>query len=81
MSMPKSVSNALTLLLATIGCFVAIVLFYEHIHPSADIGCSAVGGNCVDAIESRYGHVGPIPLSRYGPSNVRYRCWPVLNAA
>jgi protein-disulfide isomerase len=66
MSMSKSVSNYLILFFACIGCFVTLVLFYEHLKPNADIGCKAVGGNCAAANESDYGHVGPIPTSIFG---------------
>jgi len=66
MSISKSVSNSLILLFACIGCFVTLVLFYEHLKPNANIGCSAVGGNCEAANESSYGHVGKIPTSVFG---------------
>ncbi len=64
--MSKSVSNSLILLFASIGCFITLVLFYEHLRPSANIGCSAVGGDCSAANESSYGHVGPVPTSIFG---------------
>ena len=66
MSMSKSVSNSLILLFACIGCFVALILFYEHLKPNADVGCKAVGGNCAAVNESDYGHVGKVPTSIFG---------------
>ncbi len=62
----KSVTNNLTLLLALLGCVVAIVLTYEEFHPTADIGCSRFGGNCLRTVQSSYGKVGPIPTSVIG---------------
>jgi protein-disulfide isomerase/uncharacterized membrane protein len=62
----KSFSNIITLLLALFGCIVAIVLTYEEYHPAADIGCSRFGGDCSKTINSKYGHLGPIPTSLLG---------------
>ena len=66
MSRIKKLSNLAILFLSVLGCLVTLVLLYEHFKPAADIGCSAVGGNCQAANESKYGHVGPIPTSAIG---------------
>ncbi len=66
MSRIKKLSNLAILLLSVLGCLVTLVLLYEHFKPAADIGCTAVGGNCQTANESKYGHVGPIPTSAFG---------------
>ncbi len=66
MLLTKSRSNSIILALSFIGCFVALVLFYEHLRPAADIGCSAIGGNCQATVESDYGHLGKIPTSVFG---------------
>jgi protein-disulfide isomerase/uncharacterized membrane protein len=52
--------------LATAGCIVAIVLTYEEFHPKAEIGCRQMGGDCSKTIQSKYGHLGPIPTSLIG---------------
>jgi protein-disulfide isomerase/uncharacterized membrane protein len=62
----KSFSNILTLLLALAGCIVATVLTYEEFQPKADIGCRRFGGDCSKTINSKYGHLGPIPTSLLG---------------
>ncbi len=64
--MSRALSNRLTLLLALVGCVIALVLTFEHFFPQQDIGCRIVGGDCHGTIESRYGHVGPIPTSLLG---------------
>lgn len=64
--MSRALLNKITLALAALGCLIALVLTYEHFFPAADIGCSAVGGNCHHTIESAYGKLGPIPTSILG---------------
>src|SRR5579871_2995001 len=64
--MGKSALNTLMMLLSLVGCFITIALLYEHFHPAADIGCSAVGGDCSKTINSDYGHLGPIPTAAIG---------------
>lgn len=64
--MSRALLNKITLVLAVVGCIIALVLTYEHFRPAADIGCAAVGGNCHKTIESEYGHLGPIPTSILG---------------
>lgn len=62
----KSITNAITLVLAVIGCIVAIVLTFEKVQPKADIGCSKLGGDCAKTVQSSYGHLGPVPTSIFG---------------
>jgi uncharacterized membrane protein/predicted DsbA family dithiol-disulfide isomerase len=64
--MSRAILNKITLALAFVGCIIALVLTYEHFFPAADIGCGAVGGNCHNTIESKYGKLGPIPTSVLG---------------
>jgi uncharacterized membrane protein/predicted DsbA family dithiol-disulfide isomerase len=64
--MSRALLNKITLVLALVGCFIALVLTYEHFRPAADIGCSLVGGDCHSTIESKYGKLGPIPTSLLG---------------
>jgi len=64
--MSRALLNKITLALALVGCVIALVLTYEHFRPVADIGCSAVGGDCHKTIESAYGKLGPIPTSILG---------------
>ncbi len=64
--MSRAILNKITLALAVVGCLIALVLTYEHFFPAADIGCSALGGDCHGTIESRYGKLGPIPTSVIG---------------
>lgn len=64
--MGKTISIYITSLLALAGCVVSLVLTWEHYHPQADIGCSAMGGNCKSTVDSAYGHIGPIPTSILG---------------
>ena len=64
--MKRPLLNKITLVLAAVGCIIALVLTYEHFFPAADIGCGAIGGNCHNTIESKYGKLGPIPTSLIG---------------
>ena len=66
MSPLKKLSNLVVMALSILGCIIALVLFWEHLHPSANVGCSAVGGNCLAADQSKYGHIGPVPTSLMG---------------
>ena len=64
--MNKSLSNTLTLMLAIVGFFVALVLvFGKHVSSSAT-GCFRTGEGCASAANSVYGHVGPVPTSVVG---------------
>ena len=62
--MSRSRTNFLILLLTLVGWFVTSVLTYKHFKPTVDI-CGKSGG-CEGALESAYGHVGPIPTSLFG---------------
>lgn len=64
--MSKAKTNTLTLVLASLGCFVALVLFYKHLRPEAEVGCTLLRTDCGRVIESAYGHLGPIPTSIFG---------------
>ena len=64
--MSRALLNKITLTLAVFGCFIALVLSYQHFFHGADIGCRAVGGDCHKTIESAYGRLGPIPTSILG---------------
>jgi protein-disulfide isomerase/uncharacterized membrane protein len=66
MSPLKKLSNSAVLALSLFGCLITLILFWEHLHPQANVGCSAIGGNCLATDASKYGHIGPIPTSLLG---------------
>lgn len=63
--MTKSRSNIITLLLALVGCGIALLLTVEH-YTKIDIGCTKTGEGCATTLNSDYGHIGPIPTSLLG---------------
>jgi protein-disulfide isomerase/uncharacterized membrane protein len=63
--MSRALSNLFTLVLALVGCLVAIILTVKHYQPELDILCGPTAG-CTGALKSAYGHVGPIPTSLFG---------------
>ncbi len=63
--MTKSRSNLITLLLALVGCGIAILLTVEH-YTKIDIGCTKTGEGCATTLNSEYGHIGPVPTSMLG---------------
>ncbi len=60
----RSLTNYLTLGLAVLGSLDAVLLTYEHYHPDL-LPCGGPGG-CAGALQSNYGHVGPIPTALFG---------------
>lgn len=60
----KSVSNRITMILSVIGFLVAALLVAKHFQP--DLAPCGTIGDCHGALNSDYGHVGPIPTAVFG---------------
>src|SRR5579871_6458952 len=63
--MKKSFSNLLTLVLACLGCVLALLLTVQHYRPTT-LPCSVHGNGCGTTLTSAYAHVGPIPTALFG---------------
>jgi protein-disulfide isomerase/uncharacterized membrane protein len=63
--MKKSLSNTLTLVLASLGGFLALALTVEHYRPTT-LPCSVHGNGCGTTLTSSYAQVGPIPTALFG---------------
>jgi protein-disulfide isomerase/uncharacterized membrane protein len=65
--MTRSLSNSLTVLLAGIGCLLAMLLTVESLAPSKfSLPCSTQSNGCAGTLNSDYSHFGPIPTATFG---------------
>lgn len=63
--MSKSLSNAFIIVLATVGCFLTLMLTIKHFKPDV-LPCTGQARGCEGALGSAYGKVGPVPTAVFG---------------
>src|SRR5580704_17597561 len=65
--MTKSLTNTLTLILAGLGCILALLLTIESLAPDKlSLPCSTQRSGCEGTLSSDYSHLGPIPTAELG---------------
>jgi protein-disulfide isomerase/uncharacterized membrane protein len=63
----RSLSNNITQVLAVVGSILAALLTFEHYNSHFSLPCGMGGpGGCSGALNSAYGHLGPIPTAIFG---------------
>lgn len=64
--MSKALSNSFILTLSAVGLVVTLILTYMHYNPDTKMGCMPGPCGCHGVLQSKYGHIGPLPTSLFG---------------